>query len=367
MEATVSAQEAGSRRLLCGCCLSVSGALYVLCSGFSEFFNGVFINQYRFNLPAFIALCQALLTIVVLQLLRQARLLKIKPYLLESGEIFLLPSICFSFHSVLTLWAMSSSNSSVFTFIGRFTPLATLTFMEIFNLKKRTSFSSAFLVLMVTSCTVFAGFQNFTDEVIVYVYGLLNLMFKSTYLTLIQKLGQDHKMSVLDVYYTCTINSCPLLFVYCLLHPDTPQILPSGSWSSLIFLGFFALVLLLGSLLNCLVFLCTLLSSALTMSMIEVAKTDMLALRNIVTHEWTSSSLPLLISTSGVGIYMYKDSRETNTATRKDAMKISMFQVLDFKSMDNFPPLSPEGADSFRVYHSPVQCPTCHIKHEPQY
>ncbi|XP_038638786.1 solute carrier family 35 member D3 [Scyliorhinus canicula] len=302
-----------------------SGLLYLLCSAFSEFFSGVFINQYRFNFPAFMALCQALLTIVLLQLLRQVRLLKIKPYLLESGEIFLLPSICFSFHSVLTLWAVIRSNSNVFTFIRRFTPLTTLAFMKMFNLKKRTSFSNAFLVLVVTSCTVFAGLQNFTDEAVVYVYGVLNLMFKSTYPTLIQKLCEDHKMSVVDVYYTCTINSCPLLFVYCLLHPDTPQIFPSGSWSSLIFLGFFALALLLGSLLNFLVFLCTLLSSALTMNMIEVAKTDMLALRNITTHEWTSS-LPLLtsllISTSGVGIYMYRDARETKAGTRKDSTDI---------------------------------------------
>ncbi|XP_078387106.1 uncharacterized protein LOC144668676 isoform X1 [Cetorhinus maximus] len=322
MEAAVPAEGTGG-----WCWLSASWSLYLLCSGFSEFFSGVFINQYRFNFPAFIALCQALLTIVVLQLLRQAGLLKIQPYLLESGEIFLLPSICSGFHSVLTLWAVTSSNSIVFTFIQRFTPLATLVFLETFNLKKRTSFSNAFLVLLVTSCSIFAGLQIFNDEAVVYVYGLLNLLFKSTYLPLIQKICEDHKKSVVDVYYTCTINSCPLLLVYCLLHPDTPQIFPSGSWSSLIFLGFFSLVLLLGSLLNFLVFLCTLLSSALTMNMIEVAKTDILTLRNIVTHEWTFSPpllTSLLISISGAGIYVYKNSRQINTGTRKGATEITI-------------------------------------------
>ncbi|XP_067828560.1 solute carrier family 35 member D3 [Heptranchias perlo] len=324
MAAEVPAQEAGHRWLLCICWLSAA-ALYTLCSASSEFLNSVFVTQYRFSYPAFIALCQALLTAIVLQLLRRARLLEIQPYLLENGEIILIPSICFSFHSVLTLWAVASSNSTVFTFIKRFTPLANLALMETFNLKKRTPSSSAFLVLLVTLCSTLAGLQDFNDEAVVYVYGLLNVTFESTYLTLIQKICEDHKKSVVDIYYTCTINSCPLLFVYCILHPDTPQIFPSGSWTSLIFLGFFSLVLVLGCLLNFLICLCTLRSSALTMSMIEVAKTDILTLRNIVTSEWIFSPPPFLtslfISASGVGIYIYKESRETKTS-RKEAKGI---------------------------------------------
>ncbi|GCC34909.1 solute carrier family 35 member D3 [Chiloscyllium punctatum] len=326
MVAAVPVQNSAGRWLLCGSWSLGFWAVYTLCSGFSEFFNGVFINQYRFSFPAFIAVCQALLTVVVLQLLSQARLLKIQPYSLESGEIFLLPSICFSFHSVLTLWAVTSSNSVGFNFIRQFTPLATLALTKIFKLKKRTSSNSAFLVLLVTLCSALAGLQNFTDEALVYAYGVLNLMFKSTYLILIQETCEDHKSSVVDVYYTCSINTCPLLLLYCLLHPDTPQIFSSGSWSSLIFLGFFSLVLLLGCLLNFLVFLCTLLSSALTMNLFEVAKTDILMLRNISTHEWTFS-LPLLtsllISISGVGVYMYKEAWELNTGMKKEAMCIT--------------------------------------------
>ncbi|XP_020391043.2 LOW QUALITY PROTEIN: uncharacterized protein si:ch211-248a14.8 [Rhincodon typus] len=198
MVAAVPVQNSASSWLLCGSWLLGPWAGYTLCSGCSEFFNGVFINQYRFGFPAFIALCQALLTIVVLQLLSQARLLKIQPYSLESGETFLLPSICFSFHSLLTLWAVTSSNSIGFNFIRQFTPLATLVLMEIFNLKKRTSSNTTFLVLLVTLCSVLAGLQNFNDEALVYAYGVLNLVFKSTYLILIQKICEDHKTSVLQ-------------------------------------------------------------------------------------------------------------------------------------------------------------------------
>uniref|UniRef100_UPI00398E8747 solute carrier family 35 member D3 n=1 Tax=Pristiophorus japonicus TaxID=55135 RepID=UPI00398E8747 len=323
MAAAVPAREPGSKWLRSGSWLSAT-ALYTVCSAFSHFFNRVFIGQYRFNFPGFIALCQALLTTVVLQLLKHARLLKIQPYLLESGEAFLLPSICFSFHSVLTLWAVASSESTVFTFIRRFTPLASLALVQTCNLKKRMSSRRAFLVLLVTVCSVLAGHHDFNDEAVVYVYGLLNLMFESAYLTLIQKICEDHKKSVVDVYYTCTINSCPLLLVYCLLHPDSPQIFPSGSWTSLIFLGFFSLVLLLGCLLNFLICLCTLLSSAMTTSMIEVAKTDVLTLRNIVTREWifSPSLLSSLLSASGAVIYIYKDTKDSNTSTRKEAMGV---------------------------------------------
>ncbi|XP_051897576.1 solute carrier family 35 member D3-like isoform X2 [Pristis pectinata] len=313
------------RWLLCGCWLS-AWALYTVCAAFSEFFGRVFISQYRFTFPAFIALCQALLTMVTLQLLKRAGLLKIKPYLLESGEIFLLPSICFSFHSILILWAVTSSNCTVFTFIRRFTPLASLALVQTFNLKKRASSSRALLVLLVTLCSVLAGIPSFNDETIVYVYGLLNLVLESTYLTLLQKICEDQNISVMDVYYTCTINSCPLLFVYCLLHPDTHQIYPSGSWTSLIFLGFFSLVLLLGCLLKFLICMCTLLSSALMTSMMELAKTDVLTLRSIIACEWIFSShlTSLLISASGVGIFIYKDCRETNISTRKEAMGIQI-------------------------------------------
>ncbi|XP_062926610.1 solute carrier family 35 member D3 isoform X3 [Mobula hypostoma] len=248
--------------LQCGCWLSAC-VLYTACSAFFEFFSRIFINQYRFTFPAFIVLCQALLTIVILQLLKRVRLLKIEPYLLERGEIFLLPSICFSFHSILIMWAVTASYSTVFMFIRQFTPMASLALMQAFKLKKRASSSIGHLVLMVTLCSVLAGVRSFNDEVIVYIYGLLNLMLESMYLILLQKICEDQKTSVMDVHYTCTINSCPLLFVYCLLHPETQRIYVSGSWTSLIFLGFFSLVLILGCLLKFLICLCTLLSSAL--------------------------------------------------------------------------------------------------------
>ncbi|XP_062926611.1 uncharacterized protein si:ch211-248a14.8 isoform X4 [Mobula hypostoma] len=240
--------------LQCGCWLSAC-VLYTACSAFFEFFSRIFINQYRFTFPAFIVLCQALLTIVILQLLKRVRLLKIEPYLLERGV------------------------------------------------------------------------RSFNDEVIVYIYGLLNLMLESMYLILLQKICEDQKTSVMDVHYTCTINSCPLLFVYCLLHPETQRIYVSGSWTSLIFLGFFSLVLILGCLLKFLICLCTLLSSALMVSMMVVAKTDALTLRTIIANEWTFSSpqlTTLLISASGIGIFLYKVSGETNISTRKERVGIQL-------------------------------------------
>ncbi|XP_055517713.1 solute carrier family 35 member D3 [Leucoraja erinacea] len=322
MAAEVPAPVRGYRWLLCGCWFS-AWALYTICSAFSEFVSKVFISQYRFSFPAFIVLCQTLLTIGMLQLLKRVGLLKIRPYLLENGEIFLLPSICYCFHSILILWAVTNSSSTVFTFIRRFTPVASLALMQTFNLKKRASTGSAFLVLLVTLCSVLAGVHTFNDEAIGYVYGLMNVMLESTYLTLLQRICEDQKTSVVDVHYTCTINSCPLLLVYCLLHPDTHQIYPSGSWTSLIFLGFFSLVLLLGCFLKLLACMCTLLSSALMTSMVEVAKTDILTLRSIIACEWIvspSQLTSLLISASGVGIFIYKDCRETNKSTRNETV-----------------------------------------------
>ncbi|XP_072881498.1 solute carrier family 35 member D3 [Hemitrygon akajei] len=317
--------SAGSRKWLQCCCWLSACVVYTACSALFEFFSRIFISQYRFTFPAFIVLCQALLTIVILQLLKRARLLKIEPYLLKRGEIFLLPSICFSFHSILIMWAVTASYSTVFMFIRQFTPMASLALMQTFNLKKRASSSIGHLVLMVTLCSVLAGARRFNDEAIVYIYGLLNLMLESMYLILLQKICEDQNTSVMDVHYTCTINSCPLLFVYCLLHPGTQQIYMSGSWTSLIFLGFFSLVLILGCLLKLLICLCTLLSSALMVSMMEVGKTDALTLRSIIANKWTFSSpqlTSLLISASGIGIFLYKVSRETNISTRKEALGI---------------------------------------------
>ncbi|XP_069741617.1 solute carrier family 35 member D3 [Narcine bancroftii] len=314
----IAGSQHSRRWLLCSCWL-LAWVFYTICSALSDFFNSVFISQYRFRFPGFIVLCQTLLTFSTLQLLKQARLLKIQPYLLENGEIFLLPSICFSFHSILILWAGTSSNSTVFTFIRRFTPLANLALTRTFNLKRRASSSSVLLVLLVILCSVLAGIHSFNDEAVVYIYGLLNLVLESIYLTMLQKICEDQKRSVGDAYYTCTINSFPLLLVYCLLHPETYQIYPSGSWTSLIFLGFFSLVLLLGCVLRFLTCLCTLLSSALMMSMMEGAKINVLTIRNIMAYEWIVSPThltTLLISVSGVGIFIYKNCEETNISKR---------------------------------------------------
>ncbi|XP_007895721.1 UDP-galactose/UDP-glucose transporter 7 [Callorhinchus milii] len=302
------------QRLLRGWSLVAATAVYALCSGSLEFINSVFIIQYRFTFPAFIALSQALLTILVLELLRCFRLLKIQPYLLETGEKLLIPSICFSFHSVLTLWAVSSSNLKIFMFIRRFTPLASLALTATCNLRKRTSCSRFFLILLVTICSVLSGLEYFDLKGIVCLYGFISIMFESTYLTLIQKIGEDCEKSAMDIYYICTINSCPMLFLYCVLHPDSSQIFPSGSWNSLIFLGYFALVLVLGCLLNFFIYLCALLKSALMANMMEVAKINVMTLKTIATHQRMTSSVPLLISVlisaGGLGTYMYQDSRD---------------------------------------------------------
>nr|XP_014350351.1 PREDICTED: solute carrier family 35 member D3-like [Latimeria chalumnae] len=283
--------------------------LYILCSEYSDFLNRVFITQYRYGYPAFLTLCQVLLTWFILEWLRFFQWTSIQPYSLEVGEILLLPSICFSFHSILSLWAVTNAPFTSYMLIIRFMPLVNLILAHLFTIKSKPSLRETFIVIIVTLCSIITGVQNFHDDAITYVYGLLGLAFESFYLTLIQKTKEDQRLSAVNIHYTCVINSVPILVVLCLIHPDTLKALASGSWLSLIFLGFFSLLLILGCILKFLICFCACQSSAVTVGMMDIAKRDTMTLRSLLPYKQSSLSLPFLtslfISLSGIGIYAY--------------------------------------------------------------
>ncbi|XP_041125286.1 uncharacterized protein si:ch211-248a14.8 [Polyodon spathula] len=302
--------------LISRCCVYLlTATLYTLAAMLSEFLKRLFITQYRYTYPAPLVLAQVLLTLLVLQTLRCLGCVPLRSYSLRLGELLLVPSLCSSFHTVLGLWAVGSAPSGLFDLTQRLVPIACLAWMRGLGTQHPPSLRASLLVTAISLSSILPGIQStHSEDSLVYLYAPLSLFLESLYLCWLQKVWERlpsgiGNVSMLDIHYTVTVNSSLVLGFFCLLQLDSPQALIQGSWHSLLFLGYFAGLLALGSIMRLLLCVMVLRSSAVTAAVMEVVKENLVTLKSLVQCSLGSTSSPVLtsffISTSGLLVYCY--------------------------------------------------------------
>jgi drug/metabolite transporter (DMT)-like permease len=247
-------------------------AFYFLCSISMNFLNKAVVSSYEFNYPFFIMSCQMVVTVIVLDLLRIFRLIKLPAYTLKDGVEFLPCSLSFALHSTLSLIALHGMNIPMYGAIKRCTPLVNLV-LSVVVLKK--AYPSALLtssIGIITLGAFVASLGDFQFDLHSYSMGGLSVFAQAAYLTLVQRSSEVQHRTTVEMLHVNSFNTLPIFLTVSMIVGEPQRIGESLSVAAPGFTVVFVLLILSGCVLTWSQFMCAAVCSALTTSMISVAK-----------------------------------------------------------------------------------------------
>jgi len=245
---------------------------YFTCSISMNFLNKAVVSSYEFNYPFFIMSCQMVVTVVVLDIFRILKLIKLPAYSLKEGVEFLPCSLSFALHSTLSLIALHGMNIPMYGAIKRCTPLVNL-ILSVVLLKK--AFPSVLLgssVGVITLGALVASLGDFQFDLHAYTMGGLSVLAQAAYLTLVQRTSEQHHRSTVEMLHVNSFNTLPIFLTVSMVVGEPAKIGMSLAAAAPGFTPVFALLIFSGCVLTWSQFMCAAVCSALTTSMISVAK-----------------------------------------------------------------------------------------------
>ncbi|XP_071743764.1 uncharacterized protein [Lepeophtheirus salmonis] len=245
---------------------------YGLTSLSMNFLNKVVVSSYSFNYPCFIMFSQTIFSLLILWFGEKLSLIKIKKYSQSAAYDFLLPSVSHALHSTLSLIALKGMNIPMYAALKRCTPLVNL-FLSVHVLGKEwPSWSIIGSIFSITIGCLIAGVGDYDFDIFTYTVGALSVLAQGLYLTFVQK-KCNSTMSVLDMIFINSWNTLPFFMFTSLILGEPMDIWEKGhTFLDPVFLVSVITLSMAGFLLVYSQFLCTTVCSALTTSLVGVAK-----------------------------------------------------------------------------------------------
>ncbi|XP_059082268.1 uncharacterized protein LOC131879833 isoform X2 [Tigriopus californicus] len=267
---------------------------YGLCSISMNFLNKLVVSTYEFNYPYLIMTCQMVVTVKFLDLLRHFGCHDLKPYSFQTAHDFLPASLCFALHSTLSLTALHGMNIPMYGAIKRCTPLVNLILSVVVLKKSMPSNSLILSILLITVGCFVAGLGDLQFDRHAYIMGLMSVLAQGGYLTLVQKNSESRK-STLEMVYVNGYNTLPFFITFSIIMGE-----PSAAFNS---------QSIRGCILTYSQFLCASVCSALTTSLVSVAKSVAQTVIGFVTFGGVKFHplilLGITLNTLGGFIYTY--------------------------------------------------------------
>lgn len=249
-----------------------AAVFYGICSLSMNFLNKAVLNSYEYNHPFFIMACQMLVTVICVDILRMSGAVKVKPYTLEDGKQLLPASLWFGLHTSLSLTALHGMNIPMYSAIKRCVPLVNLV-LSVYVLKKPypSSLLSLSIGLITVGCLV-AGLGDLQFEAFAYSMAVMAVFAQAGYLTLIQLNSEVNNRSTMEMIYLNGYNTLPLFVILTSILEDPIKLIMLLPGAEGGFQLVFWTMILSGVILIYSQFLCTTVCSALTTSLVGVAK-----------------------------------------------------------------------------------------------
>jgi len=244
--------------------INVAAALfYGAVSIASTFFNKAVLTVYHFNFTAFLLLTQLIFQLIVLEGMKASKLISYPQLNLQRGQQLLPVALLYSINVMVSLSALNMLNVPMYGVLKRLTILFALV-GEYYFLKKTTSWQLKQSVFVIVSGAIIAGLGDLTFDLFGYCFAFLSCFAQAAYLIYVAKSGVETGVNSFGLLSYNSLLSLPFVSLFALVNGDIEGVMNyEQMWNSNFQLCFWT-NLVLSSLLNYSLFLCTTVNSPLT-------------------------------------------------------------------------------------------------------
>ncbi|XP_017624287.1 UDP-galactose/UDP-glucose transporter 7 isoform X2 [Gossypium arboreum] len=252
--------------------LSLFAALsYGIASMAMVFINKAIIMQYAHSMT--LLTLQQLATTLLIHFGRQMGYTRAKGVDITTARRLLPISLFYNANVAFALASLKGVNIPMYIAIKRLTPLAVL-IAGFFSGKGKPTTQVTFSVVLTAVGVIVAAIGDFSFDLPGYTMALTSVFFQTMYLVLVEKSGAEEGLSSIEIMFYNSFLSLPFLLFLIIATGEFPNSLAlllakSNSFS---FLFILLLSLVMGIALNYTMFLCTIVNSALTTTIVGVLK-----------------------------------------------------------------------------------------------
>ncbi|XP_073275694.1 UDP-galactose/UDP-glucose transporter 7-like isoform X2 [Primulina huaijiensis] len=235
------------------------------------FINKAVLMQYAHSMT--LLTLQQLVTTLLIRIGRVMGYNNAKELNVETAKKLVPVSLFYNANVAFALASLKGVNIPMYIAIKRLTPLAVLV-AGFFTGKGRPTTQVTLSVLLTAAGVLIAALGDFSFDLFGYSMAFTSVFFQTMYLVLVEKSGAEDGLSSVEIMFYNSILSLPFLLFLIIItgeFPNSMSILFSKS-TSLSFLAILLLSLVMSIVLNYTMFLCTIVNSALTTTIVGVLK-----------------------------------------------------------------------------------------------
>lgn len=235
------------------------------------FINKAVLMQYAYSMT--LLTLQQLATTLLIHFGRKMGYMKARELDMTMAKRLLPLSIFYNANVAFALASLKGVNIPMYIAIKRLTPLAVL-IAGCFSGKGRPTTQVALSVILIAAGVLIAALGDFSFDLYGYSMAFISVFFQTMYLVLVEKSGAEDGLSSVEIMFYNSFLSLPFLMFLIIAtgeFPNSLSVLFAKSYS-FSFLVILILSLVMGIVLNFTMFLCTIVNSALTTTIVGVLK-----------------------------------------------------------------------------------------------
>ncbi|XP_050363816.1 UDP-galactose/UDP-glucose transporter 7 [Argentina anserina] len=252
--------------------LSLFAALsYGAASMAMVFINKAVLMEYSHSMT--LLTMQQLATALLIHFGRRMGYTRSRGLEMSTAKKLLPVSLFYNANVAFALASLKGVNIPMYIAIKRLTPLAVL-IAGFFSGKGKPSTQVILSVILTAGGVVIAALGDFSFDLFGYSLALTSVFFQTMYLVLVEKSGAEDGLSSVEIMFYNSFLSLPFLLFLILAtgeFPNSFSLLLAKS-NSIHFLVILILSFVMGIALNFTMFLCTIVNSALTTTIVGVLK-----------------------------------------------------------------------------------------------
>ncbi|XP_010278061.1 PREDICTED: putative UDP-sugar transporter DDB_G0278631 [Nelumbo nucifera] len=284
------------------------------------FINKAILMQYGYSMT--LLTLQQLATTLLIHFGRVLGHTKARGFDIVTAKKLFPVSFFYNANVAFALASLKGVNIPMYIALKRLTPLAVLV-AGIFSGKGKPSTQVSLSVIFIAAGVIIAALGDFSFDLFGYSMALTSVFFQTMYLVLVEKSGAEDGLSSVELMFYNGFLSFPFLFFLIIATGEFPNSLSLlfAKANSFSFLAMLILSLVMGIVLNFTMFLCTIVNSALTTTIVGVLKgvgsttLGFVLLGGVQVHALNVTGL--VINTAGGVWYSYAKYQQKKNKTRK--------------------------------------------------